>query len=117
MELNELDKITQLLKTGECSNQILAIQLAVGQGLSIDEIVELCLCLENVVYSNGGTELILCDYGIIHEPAQDLDFVHVDRFSLIFRDEYLDDINDCIPTNISKKVKIQLLKEIIESVI
>lgn len=120
MELNELDKITQLLKTGECSNQILAIQLAVGQGLSIDEIVELCLCLEKVVYSNGGIELILCDYGISH----DIQYNHnatinhfIDRFSLTKRDNYLDNFNEYVNQNEVDLAKIRLIKEIIESVI
>lgn len=122
MNQTEIDKITQLLKTGECSNQILAIQLAVGLGLSIDEIVELCLCLEEVVYLNDTTELILCDYGISHTRQYDYtnkgdEINHIDSWSLTARSEFLPEFNDYVKVDEVQPIKLKLLKAIIESVI
>lgn len=60
-----MDNIIQLLKSDNSDNQILAIQLMIGLGMNIDEIVDICYKnLNNVVFTNGGTELILCDYGV-----------------------------------------------------
>lgn len=117
MEQNELDKITQLLKTSECSNQILAIQLAVGQGLSIDEIVELCLCLETeVTIPYTEREMILCDYGLVYDNRRTGADAYIQGWSLTLRSSYLFD-NEYIYSEDITPIKLKMIKEIIESVI
>lgn len=38
-----MDKIIQLLKSDNSDNQLLAIQLMIGLGMNIDEMVKVCL--------------------------------------------------------------------------